>query len=94
MDEVLKILSVLAGDSRYESILTVNGEKEVKTMCDVAERLEQRGMERGMERGELIGKVLAYKDCDFSDAEIARKVRIPVSEVKRIIEEKALQLQC
>lgn len=90
MDEVLKILSVLAGDSRYESILTVNGEKEVKTMCDVAERLEQRGMERG----ELIGKVLAYKDCDFSDAEIARKVRIPVSEVKRIIEEKALQLQC
>ncbi len=29
---------------------------------------------------------MAYKDCDFSDAEIARKVRIPVSEVKKIIE--------
>ena len=62
-------------------------------MCNLSEMYEERGMKRGMERGELIGKVLAYRDCNLSAAEIARKVRLPVSEVKKIIEEKAIQLQ-
>lgn len=49
VDAVLKLLSVMTGDRRYETILS---EKvEVKNMCEVAERLEQKGIEKGIEIG-------------------------------------------
>ena len=49
MDEILKFLSVMTGDSRYEEILS---DKEgVSNMCDVAQRLEDRGIEKGMKEG-------------------------------------------
>ena len=49
VDEILKFLSVMTGDSRYEEILS---DKEgVSNMCDVAQRLEDRGIEKGMKAG-------------------------------------------
>ena len=49
MDEILKFLSVMTGDNRYEEILS---DKEgVSNMCDVAQRLEDRGIEKGMKEG-------------------------------------------
>ena len=49
VDEILKFLSVMTGDSRYEEILS---DKEgVSNMCDVAQRLEDRGIEKGMKQG-------------------------------------------
>lgn len=50
VDEVLKMLSIITGDDRYTSISSA-GKKEGITMCDVAERLEQRGIKRGIEKG-------------------------------------------
>lgn len=49
VDEVLKLLSVMTGDNRYEQILA--DKKGVKNMCDVAQRLEDRGMQRGIQEG-------------------------------------------
>ena len=46
VDAVLKLLTALTGDRRYE---VVAEKSEVKTMCDVAERLEQVGIEKGRE---------------------------------------------
>lgn len=44
VDEVLKLLSVMSGDDRYEKILAFSNEKgQVRTMCDVAQRLEDKG---------------------------------------------------
>lgn len=66
VDEVLKLLSVMTGDSRYEQILA--GKKGVKTMCDVAERLENRGRIEGRaegiakERMSLISKMILRGD--------------------------------
>lgn len=51
VDEVLKLLSVMTGDRRYEEILAMPG-REVKSMCDVAERLENRGRMEGREEGQ------------------------------------------
>lgn len=51
VDEVLKLLSVMTGDRRYEEILAMPGRK-VKSMCDVAERLENRGRMEGREEGQ------------------------------------------
>ena len=46
VDEILKFLSVMTGDNRYQEILS---DKEgVSNMCDVAQRLEDRGIEKGM----------------------------------------------
>ena len=41
VDEVLKLLSAMTGDNRYETILYTD--RGVKTMCEVAERLENIG---------------------------------------------------
>ena len=49
VDEILKFLSVMTGDNRYQEILS---DKEgVSNMCDVAQRLEDRGIEKGMKAG-------------------------------------------
>lgn len=41
VDEVLKLLSIMTKDNRYEQILSQ--EPEVHNMCEVAERLENKG---------------------------------------------------
>ncbi len=49
VDEVLKLLQVMTGDERY---LTIFQEKKgVRSMCDVAERLEKMGIEKGLKQG-------------------------------------------
>lgn len=49
VDEVLKLLSVIAKDHRYEDVLKSDEFKEVQNMCDVAERIEKKGMEQGQD---------------------------------------------
>ena len=66
VDEVLKLLQVMTGDERY---LTIFQEKKgVRSMCDVAERLEKMGMEKGKEEE----KIRVYKkliEKGFSEQE-------------------------
>ena len=48
VDAVLKLLSVMTGDARYANLLTnPNVKKGVHNMCDVAERLENKGRAEG-----------------------------------------------
>ena len=51
VDEVLKLLSVMTGDRRYEVLLA--DKEKVSNMCDVAQRLEDRGVKRGREEERL-----------------------------------------
>jgi len=58
VDEILKLLSVMTGDNRYEKILEEVPEKgKVHNMCDVATRLENIGMAKGIAEGKAEGKV-------------------------------------
>ena len=63
VDEVLKLLQVMTGDERYQTIF--QEKKGVCSMCDVAERLEKMGMEKGIEQGVKQGiheeKIRVYK---------------------------------
>ena len=59
VNEVLKLLSVMTGDNRYETIL--RNEEGVYTMCDVAERLEKKGESR---LADLIKILLAENRID------------------------------
>ena len=58
VDEVLKLLSVMTGDHRYEEILKDSkNESGVHTMCDVAERLETKGRMEGRIEGRMEGRI-------------------------------------
>ena len=64
VDEILKFLSVMTGDSRYEEILS---DKEgVSNMCDVAQRLEDRGIEKGLQKGREEGLSLGGNQMIYS----------------------------
>lgn len=56
VEEVLYLLSAVTGDNRYQEICEENIE-EVQTMCDVAQRLEDRGIEKGKSEGERDGSL-------------------------------------
>lgn len=55
VDEVLKLLSVMTGDRRYEKLLEES--EGVSNMCDVAQRLEDRGIAKGRIQGRAEGRV-------------------------------------
>lgn len=57
VDEVLKLLTVLTADARYVEVMNV-GERRIASMCDVAERLEQRGKAEGRAEGKAEGERL------------------------------------
>ena len=50
-DEVLKLMSLLTDDDRYELTLSAEGGKP-KNMCEMLDRVEARGVEKGMAKGE------------------------------------------
>ena len=50
VDEFLKLMAVLTGDNRYVDILRFEG-KEIVSMCDVAARLENIGLQKGRAAG-------------------------------------------
>jgi hypothetical protein len=50
VDEVLKLLATMTGDEIYTQILS-QGKGKVKSMCEVAERLVNTGVERGRAEG-------------------------------------------
>jgi hypothetical protein len=48
---ILKLMSLLTGDSRYEITLSAEGGKP-KNMCEMLDKVEARGVEKGMAKGE------------------------------------------
>ena len=84
VDEILKFLSVMTGDSRYEEILS---DKEgVSNMCDVAQRIEDRGIEKGIKEGlSLGGNQMIYslvEDKSISMEKGAQKLGISVEKLR------------
>lgn len=84
VDEVLKLLQVMTGDERYQTIF--QEKKGVCSMCDVAERLEKMGMEKGLEIGKNTGireeKIRVYKkllEKGFSEQEAQEITELPES---------------
>lgn len=77
VDEFLKLMAVLTGDNRYVDILKVEG-KEIVSMCDVAARLENIGLQKGRAEGiaegdlkRLIKQICKKMQASLSVEEIA-----------------------
>ena len=54
-DEILKLMSLLTDDDRYELTLNSEGGKP-KNMCEMLDRVEARGMEKGRAEGMAKGR--------------------------------------
>ena len=83
VDEILKFLSVMTGDSICEEILS---DKEgVSNMCDVAQRLEDRGIEKGLQKGREEGNQMIYslvEDESISMEKGAQKLGISAEKLR------------
>ena len=63
--ETLGILSSITGDDRFEKTMDLkDGEEEPKTMCEVLDIIEnrgiQKGLQKGLQKGEKLGRVAEY----------------------------------
>ena len=76
VDEVLKLMSVLTQDERFEQAQANGNKGGLKNMCEVLDRAEARG--------ELKGAVRAYLDVKVPIEEIAEKLNISVEKVQKI----------
>lgn len=50
VDAVLKLMSVMTGDERFTEAQSLQ-EGEVHTMCEVLDRVEERGIQQGIQCG-------------------------------------------
>ena len=87
VDAVLKLLSVMTKDDSYRAILyDEDGNKaEVKTMCEVAERLKNEGRIDGIEC-ERMRAIKKKMDKNKSKETIADELELSVEEVEKYIE--------
>ena len=83
VDAVLKLLTVMTGDRRYEEV-AIEQKGEVKTMCDVAERLVQKGIAQGNAQGFAQGRdTTLYELVEAGDLSIKKAAKkAGVSEKK------------
>lgn len=68
VDAVLKLLSIMTGDNKYETIL-YSEKGKVNTMCEVAERLVNKGIKQGIEHG-ILSTVSVLRKVGKTDEEI------------------------
>ena len=91
VQETLSFLSILTGDNRFEEACN-DKEREVRTMCEVLDRIEKRGemhgRQQGMELGILAGREriirLLYEEGN-SVKQISSTLKMPEKEVKLIV---------
>ena len=56
-------------------------------MCTALEELKKEGRTEGITEGIIKGRILAYFELGVSPEEIARKTKLTVKEVEKILEE-------
>ena len=86
-EEFLDMLSEVANDKRYKNAKEkiLKNEEENVTMCVIAEKLENRGIQKGIEQGIERGQVLLIKnlieDGRLEIAEGAKYLNMSVEEL-------------
>ena len=54
--ELLQLMSVMTRDNRFESVYSPDMEGRSTTMCEVLDRVENRGIEKGIQKGIIQGE--------------------------------------
>ena len=90
VQETLQLLSIMTNDNRFEEAYNTNTDGQKggpRNMCDVLDKVENRGITKGIEKGEIEGKnqmaLLVKKLLDQSR----------IDDVKRVSEDEAYRDQ-
>lgn len=89
VDEVLKLLAVFGEADKFAELVSSGASKEVKTMCQAIDRIEQNGIEKGIEKG-IISLVEAMQELGQSNEAILHMIMEKFS----LTEEKAKTYVC
>ena len=86
VDAVLKLMATLTNDSRFEEIQVKEGDDI--TMCDVLDRIEEKGRLEGRQEGrlegQLEGKAQLIKnalEAGFSKADVKKILKVTEGEI-------------
>lgn len=76
----------MSGDDRYEKILAFSNEKgQVRNMCDVAQRLEDKGRMEGRSEGRIEVLVTLVKSGSITIDTAAGILKITTTEFKKYL---------
>ena len=91
IDELLKLTTVLTGDRRFEEqIKDMHKEEGEIRMCEVLDKIENRGVDRGIEIGEKLGETKGeikalYFYMKKTPDEIGKIINMDEAEVMSVI---------
>ena len=86
VDETLKLMTVLTGDRRFEEAVQTLPTEGGVSMCEVLDRVENRGIEKGLAQGKLEGMTqIYYTEMHYSADQIAEKLNAPVDTIQELI---------
>ena len=85
VDSVLKMMSALTGDDRFERIVNerVKGERRPRNMCEVLDRVERKGEKRGKKEGIISTLSNLVKKGKITLADAAQEAQMSVSSFKK-----------
>ncbi len=87
VDEMLKLMSVLTDDTRFEEVIQELSGKGGTSMCTVLDKVENRGREEGREEGRLEGMTqVYYTKLHYSADQIAAELDAPVDVIQQLID--------
>ncbi len=94
VQETLQLLSIMAGDHRFEEVYNKDddsGKGGPKNMCEVLDRIENRGMKRGISEGMTNGTITTLaelvRDGLISRQEAAKRAKLSEIEFERKAQE-------
>ena len=93
VQEVLQLMSVLTQDHRFEEAYNVEVERKENTnMCEVLDRVENRGIAKGIEQGRILEFIDIRREEGYSEDEIIqgiiRKFHLTEDEIQKYIDQK------
>ena len=88
VDETLKLMSVLTGDRRFEEVVSDLPQGKGVNMCEILDRVENRGIERGLAQGKLEGMTqVYYTKLHYSADQIAEELHAPIDQIQALIQQ-------
>ena len=94
VQETLQLLSIMTNDNRFEEAYNTNidGQKGgPRNMCDVLDKVENRGIAKGIEKGKVEGEIEGKNQMALLVKKLLDQSRI--DDVKRVSEDEAYRDQ-
>lgn len=82
VQETLQLLSVMTGDHRFEEACNDNREGGPHNMCEVLDRIENRGIQQGIEQG------IQQGENDFAELMSSLFAQGRIEDAKRVAEDR------